>query len=95
MSFQINKRPIFSHLTDLTGPLGVEVQKSLGKSMQRSINRSKSMSESLFHNADPKYVDDVISSEQSSTLAKRNGELILEDIKREETRKLDELIQKN
>ncbi len=82
-------------MTELTGPLGSEVQNSLGKSVKRSLNKSKRIGEDLFKNANPKYVNDSINSQQSSLNGKKVKELILEDIRRDEAHKLDELIQKN
>ncbi|MAX67462.1 MAG: hypothetical protein QF441_12230 [Bacteriovoracaceae bacterium] len=95
LSFQIQNKPIFYHISELTGPLGVEVQKSLSKSVKRTITQSKEMGKDLFENADPVYLKDSIKSSQSSLFNQQDSELILEEIKKEETKKLDELINKN
>lgn len=91
LSFKFQNRPLFYHLSEITGPVGEEVQRSLGKSVERSISKSKG----IFNNAEPKYLDDTINSQQSSLNAKNSKELILEEIKRDEARKLDELIKNN
>lgn len=93
LSFQVNQKTIFYHMTEFTGPLGEEVQKSLGKSVKRSFHKSKKLGEGFFKNADPKILGDTIRSSQSS-LSNSKG-IILEEIKKDETRKLDELINKN
>jgi hypothetical protein len=94
LSFQIQNKPIFYHISN-SGPLGVEVQKSLSKSVKRTITQSKEMGKDLFENADPVYLKDSIKSSQSSLFNQQDSELILEEIKKEETKKLDELINKN
>ena len=91
LSFNINQKTIFDHMTEIAGPLGNDVQRSLNKSVNRSISKSKK----IFKNADPKLVNDSIRSSQSSTSSGKIDELILEDIKRDEARKLDEMIKKN
>lgn len=94
LSFKVDKKAIFYHVSEFTGPLGSEVQSSLGKSMKRSINKSKEIGTNFFKNADPIYDNDSINSSRSAT-RNNDSDLILEDIKRDEARKLDELIQKN
>ncbi len=93
LSFHIDKKPIFYHVSQFTGPLGTEVQDSIGKSVKRSLNKSKELSTNFFKNADPVYVKDSINSSRSAT--NNDNELILEEIKRDEAKKLDELIHKN
>lgn len=96
LSFHVDNRPIFYHLSELTGPLGEEVQASLGKSMKRSITRSKKMGKNFLSNSDPRsYMNDSINSARSSLRGKNEKELILEDIRRDEIKKLDALIQSN
>ena len=95
LSFDINNKPIFYHITQITGPLGKDVQRSFGKSVKRSIKNSKKLSKELFNNSEPKYYNDIIESSQSSMNKKITKEMILEDIKRDEARKLDELIRNN
>jgi hypothetical protein len=95
LSFSYDGQPVFYHVTQFTGPLGSEVQKSLGKSVKRSFSKSKKIGKDLFENADPKYFDDAINSQQSSLNGKKDRELILEDIRKDEAKKLDELIKKN
>ncbi len=97
LSFKVNNKPVFYYISDLTGPVGVEVQNSLTKSMKRSINKSKDLGKNLFKNADPKIINDQITSGQSSQNSSKKGmnHLILEDIRRDEVEKLDKLINKN
>mgnify|MGYP003684884307 CR=1 FL=1 len=94
LSFKIDKKPLFYHVTEFTGPIGTEVQSTFGKSMKRSLNKSKELGENFLKNADPVYQKDSIKSSRSS-LSNTESDLILEDIKRDEAKKLDELIQKN
>jgi hypothetical protein len=95
LSFNINQKPIFYHISQITGPLGQDVQESFGRSVKRSIKKSKNIGKELFNNATPKYYDDQINSSQSSLNGKIEDEMILEEIKRDEARKLDDLIKKN
>ncbi len=92
LSFRINDKPIFNHVSEFTGPLGSEVQNSLKKSVKKSFGKTKKIGRDLFENATPKYLDHI-GSKQSSVNKKR--ELILEDLKRDEVKKLDDLIRKN
>jgi hypothetical protein len=95
LSFKIDNRSIFYHVSEFTGPLGTEVQNSLGKSVKRSFSKTKKLGKGLFNNADPKYIKDSIKSQQSSLNSKKENELILEDIRKDEVKKLDELIHQN
>lgn len=95
LSFQISHKPIFYHLSSLTGPLGGEIQSSLTKSAKRTYDKSKIIGESFFSNSEPKINDKINSSRSSKKIQKKNDELILEEIRREEIQKLDELIQQN
>lgn len=94
LSFHIQNKPIFYHLTELMGPLGTDIQRSIGKSVKRSIKKSSEMSEDFIKSNKPEY-QDYIESRRSSGKLKNSKEIILEDIKKEEKRKLDELINKN
>lgn len=91
LSFQINQKTIFIHMTELLGPLGEDVQRSLTKSVKRGFKKSKNIGSDFFENAEPRYIDKV-TSERSSEILKKGKETILEEIKREERQKLDELI---
>jgi hypothetical protein len=95
LSFNINQKPIFYHITEITGPLGQEVQGSFGRSIERGVNKSKDIGKNLFENSTPRYYDDAIQSSQSSLNESYGNEMILEDIRRDEAKKLDELIKKN
>lgn len=91
LSFHLNNKPIFYHLSEITGPLGTEVQSSFGKSMKRGIDKSKKLGKEFLNNANPKYLDEI-NSQQSSLNSHDSEEMILEDIKKDEAKKLDELI---
>lgn len=95
LSFKIENKPLFYHVTEFAGPLGTEVQHSLGKSVKRSLHKTKQMGKGFFNNASPKYINDTIKSQQSSLNSKSDNELILEDIRRDEVKKLDQLIKKS
>lgn len=95
LSFKIDNRPIFYHLTEFTGPLGTDVQKSFSKSMKRSLTKTQELGKNFIENADPKYVEDVINSQRSALSNTKEKELILEDIRKDEAKKLDELIHSN
>lgn len=87
LSFKINEKPLFNHMSELTGPLGEDVQKSLTKSAKHTLDKSKI----IFTNAHPKLKDEV--KNKKSSLKKQAK--TLEDLKLEEMRKLDELIRDN
>ena len=95
LSFKVDHKPLFLHISEFTGPIGTEVQHSFGKSMKRSLKKTREIGKGFFKNADPKVFNDHINSQQSSLNSKRDKELILEDIRQDEARKLDELINKN
>ena len=40
LSFHINNKSVFAHLTEVVGPVGKDVQKSLTKSVKRSMSQS-------------------------------------------------------
>ena len=88
LSFRVSDRPIFNHLSDMTGPLGSDVQNSFSRSVKRSIRKSKH----LFTNSDPRIIQDRINNSRSAGKIKRSKETILEDIKNDEVRRLDALI---
>lgn len=94
LSFQINQKPIFIYMTELLGPLGTEIQASFSKSVKRSLKKSSKIGKDLFENADPKYIDSI-TSERSSGKVLNKDEIILEEIRRDEKKKLDELIHNN
>ena len=96
LSFEINNKPIFYHLSKYFGPIGTDIQDSLNTKVQKGLQESKKIGKELFHNADPKILDDQIRSKQSSSLydSDPENEFILEEIRRDEVRKLDELIRR-
>lgn len=90
-SFQINKKPIFYHISEMTGPIGTDVQNSLKKSVKKSYEKSKEIGEEFFSNATPKYTDKIKS--KRSSLGTKNDSL--EKLNRDEIRELDRVINKN
>lgn len=91
LSFHIQNKPIFYHLTEIMGPLGTDIQHSIGKSVKRGIKKSSKMSQDFIKNNKPEY-QDYVDSKRSSGKINRSKEVILEEIRRDEKRKLDELI---
>lgn len=87
LSFTIDKKPIFYHITAFTGPVGADIQESLTKSFQTTYSKSKR----LFTNSVPNREDSVKS--RKSGLKKKEKEI--EDLKIDEQRKLDEIIKAN
>lgn len=95
LSFQINKKPIFYHLSELTGPIGSEVQSSIKKSVKRSYKKSKEIGEEFFSNSDPKYSDKVNSRRSSTKVKSKNHGMVLEELNQDDVKKLDEVINRN
>ncbi|MBD64018.1 MAG: hypothetical protein CME62_02345 [Halobacteriovoraceae bacterium] len=93
LSFHINNKSVFAHLTEVVGPVGKDVQKSLTKSVKRSMSQSSDIGREFFDNAEPKYMDHV-KSKRSSTNA-NNGEMILEKLEQEDINELDKIINNN
>lgn len=87
LSFNISEKPIFDHLSDLTGPIGSDIQNSITKSFKHTYSKSKK----LFTNSVPNFSDSV-KSEKSAIKKKTND---FEDLKKDEIKKLDELIRNN
>ncbi len=88
LSFKINDKVIFNHLSELTGPLGQDVQSSLTKSAKRTLKKSQA----IFTNAEPKLRDEIKSKKSS---LKKQGKKSLEHLKLDEMKKLDEIIKNN
>ena len=95
LSFKFDQKALFYHITEITGPLGTDVQESFGKSVKRSLSKTQELGKNLIQNADPKYMEDAINSQRSSLSSSREKELILEEIRKEEAKKLDEIINQN
>lgn len=99
LSFKFDNKSLFYHLSEIAGPLGVDVQESLGKSVKRSLSKTEEFGKNLIKNADPKYapqlLEDEINSSRSALGHSREKELILEEIRKDEAKILDELIKKN
>lgn len=101
LSVPFSKRPLFYHLSKLTGPIGGDIKQSISKSVKRSVDKSQELGSQLFSNSEPpKIFDDRIKSKQSSILKKRrnrikNTHLIQEELHHNEKKDLDMLIDKN
>lgn len=91
LSFQVNRKPIFYHLSEIMGPLGTDIQRSIGKSVKRGIKKSGEISKDFIQNSDLEYKD-YIDTKKSGGRLGATSEVILEDIRKDEKRKLDELI---
>lgn len=96
LSFNIGNKPIFYHLNGFTGPVGENIQNSLGKSVTTSLKKSKELGKQLFESSSPRVIDSI-KSKQSSIKKSRysNSHLTQEDIDYEEKVNLDKLIEKN
>ena len=51
LSFKFDHKPLFVHLTNLTGPLGSDVQKSLNKSVKRGLSKTQDFGKNLIKNS--------------------------------------------
>lgn len=87
LSFKVGEKQLFFHINEYTGPIGTDIQESITKSFERTFAKSKK----LFTNSEPE-LRDVVQS-QKSGIIKRLDEL--EDLKEDEIKKLDELIENN
>lgn len=99
LSTNISNKPLFYHLTQLTGPVGDDIHNTIGKSVKRSYKKSKELGKQLFNSSEPKYFGDKIKSKQSAVRKKKfkakNSHLIQEELRRDEKMQLDRLIDKN
>lgn len=85
LSFSINNKPIFYHISEITGPVGSDIQKSLTKSFEHTYSKSKK----LFTNSVPNFEDSVKSKKSGLKKEVRD----LEELKEDEKKKLNEIIQ--
>tara|TARA_Y100000385_G_C12993829_1_gene594057 strand:+ start:52 stop:405 length:354 start_codon:yes stop_codon:yes gene_type:complete len=99
LSMNFSNRPLFYHLSKLTGPVGEDIQQTIGKSVKRSFRKSKELGKQFLNSSEPKYLGDAIKSKQSAVRKKRykasNSHLIQEELRREEKLQLDKVIDKN
>jgi hypothetical protein len=96
LSMPISNRPLFYHLSDLTGPLGGEIKKSFSKSIDRSLEKSKEIGSELFTSSN---VQDRVKSKQSAILSRRRERIkksgiTSEELRHVEKKALDNLINK-
>ena len=93
LSFQYNNRSLFSHLTNVFGPIGYEVQHAIGKSFSRSYKKSKELGQSMIKKSSPVFSQKVqkLKSSQSARI-KKTREKAMESLEEDEIRKLDDLI---
>jgi len=101
-SFQISGKYVFDHVTDFTGPLGENIQSSLGMAANNTWDKSKEVGSQLFTNSKPKVEKLFNDSKKSITRAvapkvqkakKQVKEEFLEDLKQEEMSNLDKIIE--
>ena len=87
LSFNVSNKPLFYHISEVTGPVGADIQDSISKSFQHTYSKSKK----LFTNSVPQFKDSVKS--KKSGINKKSQKL--EELKKDEIKKLDEIIRKN
>jgi len=98
LSIPFSSKPLFYHLTKVTGPIGGDIKKSISKSVNRSMTKSKELGTQLFTNSEPpKVFDDRIKSKQSSILKKRRQRLkenshAHEELRHSDVEALDKII---
>lgn len=99
LSMNFSNKPLFYHLTKLTGPVGEDIQQTIGKSVKRSFRKSKELGKQFFNSSEPKYLGDAIKSKQSAIRKKsyrvKNSHLIQEELRRDEKIQLDKVINKD
>lgn len=59
LSFPINQRTIFHHITNQTRPYTSKIFSSLHKQLGNSIDETKKFGKKLFSNADPEDIDKI------------------------------------
>lgn len=94
LSFNIDRKPLFYHISELTGPLGAEVQDSIRKSVKRSYKKSKKLGEGMFSDTTPS-IEDLIQSKRSASKYKHEEEMVLEELRHDEIKRLDDIIKNN
>jgi hypothetical protein len=101
LSVPFSNRPLFYHLTKITGPIGGDIHKSISKSVKRSVSKTKDLGTQLFESSTPpKIFDDRVKRKQSAILRKRRQRIkgsndIQEELRHTEKASLDRLIDKN
>lgn len=102
LSFKYNDRYLFTHLTNLTGPLGQNIQRSLEDAFDSSWSKTKSYSKKLFTNSAPvvekKYYqtkNDIMKTIRPRVIKKKEKieQEFLDDLKKEEMNHLDSIIE--
>ena len=94
LSFNIDRKPLFYHISEFTGPLGTEVQESIRKSVKRSYKKSKKISEGMFDESESS-IEDLIQSKRSASKYKHEEEMVLEELRQDEIKQLDNIIKNN
>ena len=93
LSFQVNHKSVFAHLSEVLGPLGSDVQHSLQKSFKRGVSKSSDLSKEFFDNSEPKFTDQIKSQRSSMNLSEED--IILEKLEQEDIKELDKVINDN
>lgn len=101
LSVPFSNRPLFYHLTKITGPIGGDIQKSISKSVKRSVSKTKDLGTQLFESSTPPEVfDDRVKRKQSAILRQRRERIkqaakTQEEIHHADKAELDKLIDSN
>ena len=99
LSMNFSNKPLFYHLSKFTGPVGEDIQNTIGKSVNRSYKKTKELGKQLFNSSEPRIFDDAVKSKQSAIRKTQynanNSHLIKEELRRDEKIQLDKLIDKN
>lgn len=91
LSFNVSNKPLFFHISEVTGPIGTDIQESISKSFKHTYSKSKK----LFTNSVPQVRDSIKS--QKSALTKEVNQKVdeIEELRKDEIKKLDDLIRNN
>lgn len=101
LSFQFNDKYLFDYLTELTGPLGENIQRSLGDAFDKSWDKTKDYGKQLFTNSAPVIKEKYQSARSevvkkvTPAVKKKTKEVeqdFLDDLKQEEMNHLDSII---
>lgn len=102
LSINVNNKTLFSHIYHFTGPLGQEIKDTLSNGFSRTFNKTKKYSQDLFLSSEPKGSAKDLQNKRAQILKnkilkeKRNRDMyVQEEIRHEDTQKLNKLIQEN
>lgn len=104
LSFKYNDKYIFTYLTELTGPLGQNIQYSLEDAFDNSWSKTKTYGKKLFTNSAPvvekKYYQtrkEILKTIKPKVEKKKElvEQQFLDDLKKEEMSHLDSIIEQD